>query len=43
MLIGWKGCDYMGLTENEHRKDEKIDGVIYDMFPTPDFRHEIID
>jgi len=37
-----KGRDNMGLTEMSHRKDEKIDGVIYDMSPTPGFRHGII-
>lgn len=33
----------MGLAENEHRKDEKINGVIYDMSPAPGFRHGIVD
>lgn len=32
----------MGLAEKEHRKDEKIDGVIYDMSPAPDFHHGIV-
>lgn len=32
----------MGLAESEHKKDEKIDGVIYDMSPAPHFRHGII-
>ena len=32
----------MGLAEFERKKDEKIDGVIYDMSPTPGFRHGII-
>jgi len=37
-----KGCDHMGLAEMERRKDEKIDGVIYDMSPAPGYRHGII-
>ncbi|HBI61565.1 MAG TPA: endonuclease [Lachnospiraceae bacterium] len=32
----------MGLAEFERKKDEKIDGVIYDMSPAPGFRHGII-
>lgn len=32
----------MGLAEFERRKDEKIDGVIYDMSPSPGYRHCII-
>lgn len=32
----------MGLAETERKKDEKIDGVIYDMSPAPDFRHGIV-
>ena len=32
----------MGLTEFERKRDEKINGVIYDMSPTPGFRHGII-
>lgn len=32
----------MGLAEFERKKDEKINGVIYDMSPMPDFRHGII-
>jgi Uma2 family endonuclease len=34
--------DIMGLAEAERRKDEKINGVIYDMSPAPDFRHGIV-
>jgi len=30
------------LAEKEHRKDEKINGVIYDMSPAPNFRHGIV-
>ena len=37
-----KGCDLMGLAEFERKKDEKINGVIYDMSPSPDFKHGII-
>ncbi len=32
----------MGLAEFERKKDEKINGVIYDMSPTPEFKHGII-
>lgn len=32
----------MGLAEFERKKDEKINGVIYDMSPRPNFRHGII-
>lgn len=32
----------MGLAETEPKKDEKIDGVIYDMSPAPDYRHGIV-
>lgn len=32
----------MGLAEQERRKDEKINGVIYDMSPSPNFRHGIV-
>lgn len=32
----------MGLAEFERRKDEKIDGAIYDMSPSPSFIHGII-
>ena len=33
----------MGLAEFERKKDEKINGVIYDMSPSPNFKHGIID
>lgn len=33
----------MGMAELERKKDEKIDGVIYDMSPPPSFRHGIVD
>ncbi len=32
----------MGLAEFERKKDEKINGVIYDMSPSPGYRHCII-
>ena len=32
----------MGLAEFERKKDEKINGVIYDMSPSPGYRHGII-
>lgn len=32
----------MGLAETERRKEEKVNGVIYDMSPSPNFRHGII-
>lgn len=32
----------MVLATNEHWRDEKIDGVIYDMSPAPGYRHGII-
>jgi Uma2 family endonuclease len=37
------GGDIMGMAELERRKDEKIDGVIYDMSPAPSYRHGIVD
>ena len=33
----------MGMAELERRKDEKIDGVIYGMSPSPSFRHGLVD
>lgn len=32
----------MGLAEQEHWRDEKIDGVIYDMSPSPGYQHGIV-
>ena len=32
----------MGMAEFERRKDEKINGVIYDMSPSPGYQHGII-
>lgn len=32
----------MGLAEFERKRDEKIDGVVYDMSPSPNFKHGII-
>ena len=37
-----KGSDMVGLAESERRKDEKMDGVLYDMSPAPGYRHGII-
>ena len=37
-----KGCDDMGLTEYERKRDEKINGVIYNMSPAPSYTHGII-
>lgn len=28
-----KGCDNMGMAEFERKRDEKMDGVVYDMSP----------
>ena len=36
------GCIGMGLTDRAYRKDEKINGIIYDMSPSPDFRHSFV-
>lgn len=33
----------MGMAESERRKDEKIDGVIYDMSPSPGYGHFMVD
>lgn len=32
----------MGLADLERKKDEKIDGVIYDTSPSPGFDHGIV-
>ncbi len=32
----------MGLSETEHRKDEKINGVVYDMSLPHGYRHWIV-
>jgi len=32
----------MGMAEFERKRDEKIDGVIYDMSPSPGYQHGII-
>jgi len=37
-----KGCENMGFTEEKWRKDEKIDGVIYNMSPAPSFQHGVV-
>lgn len=33
----------MLLSEEEYRKEEKIDGIIYDMSPSANYRHSMID
>lgn len=33
----------MGMAEFERKKDEKINGVIYDMFPSPGYGHFMVD
>ena len=37
-----KGFDDMGLAEFERKREEKIDGVIYDMSPRPHYLHGVI-
>ena len=37
-----KGVDGMGLAAKEHWRDEKVDGVIYDMSPSPGYQHGIV-
>lgn len=32
----------MGLAESERKKDEKVNGVVYDMSPAPGYQHGII-
>ena len=32
----------MGITDSEYKKDEKMNGVVYDMSPAPGYRHGII-
>ena len=32
----------MPLLEEEYRKEEKINGVIYDMSPSPNYQHGIV-
>lgn len=32
----------VGLAESERRRDERMDGVLYDMSPAPGYRHGII-
>ncbi len=41
-LFGQKECDEVGFAEYERKKDEKINGVIYDMSPAPGYQHGII-
>ena len=37
-----KDCYDMGLAEFEHKKDEKINGIIYAMSPAPGYQHGIV-
>ena len=37
-----KGCDLMPLSTSEYHRQEKIDGILYDMAPSPNYRHGII-
>ena len=37
-----KGCDNVGMAEFERKKDEKMNGVVYDMSPSPGYKHGII-
>ena len=32
----------MGLAEFERKRDEKINGVVYDMSPRPNYKHGVI-
>ena len=41
--FGKKRGTGMGLAESERKRDEKIDGVIYDMSPSPGYRHFVVD
>lgn len=42
ILFSKKGRDSMGLAEFERKKDEKINGVVYNMSPAPGYQHGII-
>ena len=42
-LIIKKDVNILTLLNEEYRKEEKIDGVIYDMSPSANFRHGIVD
>ena len=37
-----KGCNDMGMAEQERKRQEKINGVIYNMSPSPGYKHGII-
>ena len=37
-----KEGEYMALAQEEYRKQEKMNGVIYDMSPSANFRHGIV-
>ena len=42
MYFGKKRGTGMGLAEFERKRDEKIDGVLYDMSPSPGYRHFVV-
>jgi len=42
MLMAKRGGERVGLADYERRRDEKIDGVVYGMSPSPGYRHCII-
>ena len=41
-LLLYTGEDDMGFAELERRRDEKINGVVYDMSPSPGYQHGIV-
>ena len=40
--LGMKGCEHMESAAGERRRDEKVNGIIYDMSPAPGYRHGIV-
>ena len=42
MILTKKGCDNMPMLKDDHRKQEKMNGVIYDMSPSAGYKHGII-
>lgn len=38
-----KGKYHMPMLEDEYKKEEKINGVFYDMSPSPNYQHGIVD
>lgn len=39
---GMKGCENMESAAGERRRDEKVNGIIYDTSPVPGYRHGIV-